>query len=130
MLRCSKCLTRLDLVELCLNVVNGVTLVIPKIKRIDYFHVRGGRLLVYFPDHGSFVNRFSAKWAELEVWLVSQVIDKVVVAGLMELVRLVAFELYDMLSGLHQQITNTALADLLGAKRRINGATKLLLRPL
>ena len=57
-------------------------------------------------------------------------VDKVVVAGLVELVRLVASELNDMLAWLHQQITNTALADRLGAKRRVNGATELLLRPL
>ena len=83
--------------------------------------------MVDFPYHGSFVNRGSAEWAELEFWPVPNVINPSVVAALAELVRLMAGKLHDSLAWYHLTVAENALADLLAAKSRINCSTKPLL---
>lgn len=51
--------------------------------------------------HSSFIDRCSAEWAELESRLVSVMGDKVCVAVLVELMRLMAGKLRDSLARFH-----------------------------
>ena len=101
-----------------------------KAERVCQFQVRRLHIVVDFSYHGSFVNRCSAEWAELEFWPVPNVLDPSVVAALAELVRLMAGKLHDSFAWYHLTIAKNALADLLAAKTRINGSTEPLLRLL
>ena len=86
--------------------------------------------MVDLPYDSLLVDRHSTEGAQLELGLVGVMSDEVVIACLMELMRLVASKLRNVFAHLHRQEADTALSGCLDAERGIDGATKPRLRPV
>ena len=80
-------------------------------------------LLHYFV----FLNRSSAEWAENRLTILLKVLDEVVVALLMELMRFITEKLDDLLVIAHLLVAEDALAALGSAQALVDGGTELVI---